>query len=814
MSGPPDEVHSFAEDDQSGLLIGSRMGLHRLVNGRVEPYSPPDFSGRFNLFRMLRDHDGSLWIGTQNRGLLHVHAGKTDAFSEGDGLSGDVVERLFEDREGNVWVATLNGLDRFRDYSVPNVSLKQGLSSANTLSALADKNGSVWIATNKGLNRWKDGQISLVGGGKAGQKPDAKLGAGPTNSLFQDSSGRIWVSTGRESGYLENGRFVPVRDVLSGWVHSMAEAPSGHLWIANQQAGLFHLFQGKVVQQIQWAGLGHKDYALSMAADPSQKGLWLGFGAGGVAYFEDGAIRTSYSEASGLGTGQINGLRFGTRGALWAATEGGLSRIKDGHVATLSKKNGLPCDRVHWSMQDDDHSAWLYMVCGLVRITRPEMDAWVADPSKLVTTTVFDISDGVRSHSFPPPVQSVTKSADGKIWFVAFDGVSVVDPRHLAFNKLPPPVQVEQIVADHTTYAVAADAGGNGNVRLPPRARDLQIDYTALSLVAPEKVFFRYKLEGWDRDWQEAGTRRQAFYNNLPPRKYRFRLMACNNSGVWNEAGAAMDFVIAPAYWQTWWFRSLCVAAFVGLLVTGYRLRLHQAERELHALLEGRVAERTRIARELHDTLLQSFQGTLLKLHAVTYMVGDRPEAHKALEGTIEQARQAITEGRDAVQGMRSSMVVSNDLARAITVLGGELTSYQGENHCPEFHVQVEGTSRDLAPILRDDVYRITSEAVRNAFRHAAATRIEVEIRYDARELRLRIRDNGKGIDPKVLEDGGRVGHYGLPSMKERAKLMGGNLTVWSELGSGAETELTLPAAVAYAKSPTARWPKFWRKGA
>jgi signal transduction histidine kinase len=332
--------------------------------------------------------------------------------------------------------------------------------------------------------------------------------------------------------------------------------------------------------------------------------------------------------------------------------------------------------------------------------------------------------------------------------------------------------------------------------------------------VAPEKVLFRYKLEGLNKNWHDAGTQRQVFFANLPPGKYRFRVQACNNSGVWNEAGAALDFSVAAAYWQTWWFRSLCVLAFAGLLFAGYRMRVHQVEQRYNALLEGRVAERTRIARELHDTLLQSFQGTLLKMHALTYLVGDRPDVQKTLEGTIEQARAAITEGRDAVQGMRSSMVVTNDLARSIGLLGDELTGqYQGER-CPEFAVQVEGTSRDLAPIIRDDVYRIAGEAVRNAFRHAGAGRIEVEIRYDARQLRVRVRDDGKGMDPKILESGERAGHFGLPGMRERARSVGGKLAIWSEADSGTETELTIPAGVAYAKTAGAGRLKFWRKGA
>jgi signal transduction histidine kinase len=271
---------------------------------------------------------------------------------------------------------------------------------------------------------------------------------------------------------------------------------------------------------------------------------------------------------------------------------------------------------------------------------------------------------------------------------------------------------------------------------------------------------------------------------------------------------------ILPPWWNTWWFRTVCAALILFLLLSLYYYRLGQMARQYQLRLEERVGERTRIARDLHDTLLQSFQAVLLKFSAISYLLPNRPaEAQESLERSIEQARNAITEGRDAVQGLRSSTVISNDLARAISTLAEELAAAPTGQNSPDFRVQVEGTSRDLAPLIRDDVHRIAGEALRNAFRHSQASRIEVEIHYDRRQLRLRVRDNGKGIDPKILGEGGRPGHHGLPGMQERAKLVGGKLAVWSELNSGTETELTIPASVAYAKSAGARRSVFSGKG-
>jgi PAS domain S-box-containing protein len=400
-------------------------------------------------------------------------------------------------------------------------------------------------------------------------------------SLFQEHGGRIWVSTRGGVAYFENGRFVPVSGLPGGIVHSIAGDSAGNLWFSYEDQGLFHLLGGRVVERIPWSRLGRDDVR-ALLSDPVQGGLWLGFAQGGVTYFKDGQVRASYAAKDGLGEGLVSGLQLDPDGTLWAATQGGLSRVKNGRVATLTSKNGLPCDAVQWSLEDDDHSFWLYMACGFVRIARQELDAWVADPKRMIQTTVFDGSDGVRSHSFVSGyTPRVAKSADGRLWFLPFDGVSVIDPRHLPINRIPPPVHVEQITADRKTYwqNLTGDASSS-HPRLPPLVRDLEIDYTALSLVVPEKVRFRVKLEGWDRDWKDAGNERKAFYSNLPPRKYRFRVIACNNSGVWNEAGTFLDFSIAPAYYQTNWFRLSSVAAFLALLWALYRGRIQRVRRQ------------------------------------------------------------------------------------------------------------------------------------------------------------------------------------------------------------------------------------------
>jgi signal transduction histidine kinase len=303
-------------------------------------------------------------------------------------------------------------------------------------------------------------------------------------------------------------------------------------------------------------------------------------------------------------------------------------------------------------------------------------------------------------------------------------------------------------------------------------------------------------LEGQDQDWKEVVNDRQAQYTNLGPRHYRFRVIASNNSGVWNDQGDVLEFSIAPAYYQTNWFRALCVVAVLALILAAYQFRIRQLHHEFEMTLDARVGERTRIARELHDTLLQSFHGILLHLQTVSNELPGGQTKQK-LDAVIDQAAQAIVEGRDAVQGLRASTIEGNDLALAIRTLGAELAAQSGTRR-PHFTVQVEGAPRNLHPIVRDEVYRVAGEALRNSFRHANAHRIEAEIRYDDRQLRVRVRDDGKGIDPQHLSDDGREGHFGLRGMRERSKVIGGKLSVWSELNSGTEVELSIPDDHAY----------------
>ena len=381
----------------------------------------------------------------------------------------------------------------------------------------------------------------------------------------------------------------------------------------------------------------------------------------------------------------------------------------------------------------------------------------------------------------------------------AFHPDSVVDPSNtpqvvlteLRFSGSPVDIGEGSPLSKSITYTP--------QLTLSHDQRIFSLAFSTLSFLSPRTNRYRYMLEGLDDTWHEVGSdERLATYTTLPFGDYTFRVQGATSRGPWSEAGVRLRIDILPAWWNTPWFRVVCLAALALVLWALHQLRLRQLEKQFDNALEARVDERTRIARELHDTLLQSFQGILLRFQAVSNMLPVRPEqAKQNLDAAIDQASQAVAEGRGAVQGLRSSTTISNDLAVAIKTLGEELGASRNDQRAA-FDVTVEGTPRNLRPIVRDEVYRIAGEALRNAFCHAEANRIEVELHYDLRQLRLKIRDDGKGIESGIVQGEGRAGHFGLHGMRERAKIIGANLELWSNVGSGTEVELVMPASHAY----------------
>ncbi len=790
----PSELSALTRTDDGRPLGGLRgAGLRQLVGDRTLPYPIRDAVHSERLLpdddvdsnKLLLDRDGGLWIGTVQRGLIHVHRGRADVFSRADGLSGDVVLSLFEDREGSIWVATTGGIDRFRELPVTTVSARHGLSSDATQSVLAATDGSVWVGAVDGLTRLKDGRATVFRKGSG--LPDAP------QSLYQDHRGRIWVSTHRGLANFTDGRFVLLDGVAGGEVHCIAEDAAGNLWLSEEH-GLLHVRDGHLVAKIPWPDLGHRLSGGALLAGREPGSMWVAFWTEGeVSYLVNGRVRASYTAADGLGKGAVADLRLASDGALWVSTgAGGVSRLQDGRITTLTSRNGLPCDAIHWTLEDHESSLWLYAACGLVRVTRSELQAWIADPTRRIETKVWDAADGIRLRSSAASAYGprVAKAGDGKLWFVTGEGVQLVDPRHLTTNTLPPPVHIEQVTADRTAYDPASTA--NGRLRLPPLPRDLAIDYTALSLVAPERVLFRYKLEGRDLDWQEAGARRRAFYNDLAPGGYRFRVIACNNSGVWNETGASLSFSIAPAYHQTLWFRALAGALLAALLWAAYRARMRIVERHAaqisalnERLMSAQEQERTRIAGELHDSVMQQITALSLVLGTAKRKIAAESEAREMVADVQRKLIDVGTEVRELSHDLHPPELKQMGLPE---VLRGYCDSFSQAHGIP-VSCDVEASVADLSEGSGLALYRIAQEALGNAAKHAAPTRIELRLTRAGRDVVLTIADDGRGPDAGQVDRGG----LGLVNMRERARQLNGTFELDSRPGRGTTVRVAVP---------------------
>ena len=789
-TGLPDrKINCLLATGDDELWVGTDRGLYRGKDKKFRRIELPSFLGNVQVLSLLRDRDSNIWAGT-TRGLFRINA-KGISFSEENELRGDGgINILFEDREGNLWFGGARGLGRIRD------------SAFETYSSASDRrfehNGPVYV----------------------------------------DSAGRTWTAPAQGGLYvLQDGRIQPVRLIPPNEVVYSINGREDVVWVGRQRGGLTRLRfrNGAIASQSYTKSNGLPQNSIYAVYESSDGSAWAGTLNGGVSKFKDGRF-TTYTTTDGLASNTVSAILESRDGAMWFATPSGLSSFSNGRWKTYTTLDGLPSLEVNCLFEDSSGTLWSGTSAGLAffasnrfqpphelpGVLRKQIvgmaedkrgNLWIVTSDhvlrvprdKLLNGGVvqeaevreYGQADGLESTEGVKRSRSVVSDSVGRIWFSLRRGLSVVKPSQITDNSAPALLHIEAVFADGNPVEFQQ------TFRISTKRQKTTFRFVALSLANPERVRYRYRLDGFDHGWSEPVANREATYTNLEAASYRFRVIACNSDGLWNASEALVGFEVEPTIWQTWWFRTGSAALILLLVWCVYLYRLHQLAREFHIRLEERVGERTRVARELHDTLLQSFHGLLLRFQAATNLLPERPaEAKKTLESAIDRAAQAITEGRDAVQGLRSSAVAASDFALTINTLGQELACGETNPSATDFHVEVEGSPLNLNPIFRDEVYRIAGEALRNAFRHAQARRIEVEIRYDQRQLRLRVRDDGKGIDAEQVNGDGYAGHYGLRGMRERAKLLGGELAVWSQRDSGTEVELSVPASRAYEPSP------------
>jgi signal transduction histidine kinase/ligand-binding sensor domain-containing protein len=762
--------------------VGPHLGLEHFVDGHWSKMSVSSYDGSAHeITALFRDRDGCLWVGTEHSGIYRIDGSQVDTFDRADGLSSNSVTGFQQDSEGDLWVTTAGGLDVFRRRPVVTYSSREGLSADGVNAVIKRRDGSIWMSNAAALDSVLDGEVSSI------SKRNGLPGRSP-RSLLEDREGRLWVGVDTGLFVYANGRFsTVVPPALFVSTNGLAQDLQGDIWaeFAGTSPKLFRIRDLKVQEQIDPPMM---PASFGVFSD-QHGGVWTNPLQGGLVHFSEGKKEEVNLSQFNVGQSRalsIFNLFIETDGTLWGASNRGLFGYRRGKAQTLAEQNGLPCNAVYSVIEDAHAAIWLDSQCGLIRIDRDELERWWANPKLNVRLKLFDATDGVRpGEALSRP--SATRSDDGRLWFANGSVVQVVDPDDLATNPREPPVSIEQLTADDHTFPIS------GKRELPALTRQIQIDYTALSFVLPSRVRFRYRLENYEANWQEPGTRRAAFYNNLSPGHYRFHVIASNNDGIWNNTGATLDFSIAPAFYQTYWFRIVCVLLGFSLLWAFYLYRLNRATAQVQERLGARMEERERIARELHDTLLQGFQGLMLRFQSVMKGLPAHEPAHRKMEEALELADEILLEGRQRVRDLREEGAARGELSEALAKFGTDVT----HEHSPMFSVADVGSPRALYPIVFNEACRIGREALINAFQHANASKIEVELTYDSARLCLRVRDDGVGIDSEVLS-GGRHGHWGLSGMRERAHKIGAQLHIWSKPNAGTEIELTIPAKLAY----------------
>jgi signal transduction histidine kinase/ligand-binding sensor domain-containing protein len=725
---------------------------------------------------MAEAPDGGLWLAMRQSVVARLHRGHLESLADTGQVERHVTD-VFIDREGSIWAGATSGLHRFRK---PTVQLVRGpADSGQPWFVFVDAHTNLWLGGTLGASRLN---------------PERRLEPsvtprGPYAAIGQDEKGTIWLSNEEAIGYVANGKFVTVSDATGApivAVDAFTQDEQGHLWALSNGVGVYRVTPGPP-RLVAASPRAETRFLVSQ-----RSGIWLALASGGVEQHFNGRVNTLANlNPTKSYVSPMTMLEDGD--SIWVGSFTGLDRLRHGRWTTWTREQGLPGDgRVKAMIADRSGHFWIMTGAGLLRVPRAQLDAAPDGSPTPLSFARIGSFDGVVPH--PGNLRtSPTAASDrnGRLYFTTVDAVAIIDPDALSEASMIPPIVLESVIVDK-------DPVDHKLVTSFVEPSRLQFEYTSLDLRSPELARFRYRLQGYDADWIEAGTQRQVTYGTLRPGAYTFRVIGAGGEGIWNETGASFAFQIVPVFWRTWWFRLALVVVGVSLVAALYRLRVQQITRQFDAGLEARVSERTRIARELHDTLLQTFQGVLIHFQAATNLLPGRPDdARQKLESVLERAARAVTEGRDAVQALRESATASDDLPHALSVLAEQLVDDADPGHAV-IRVNVEGRPRALRPIVRDDVYRIASEAMRNATRHARAQLIQADIHYDDRHLQLRIRDDGTGIDPATLEGRGVSGHWGLPGMRERATLIGGTLEVRSRPGSGTEVELSLPASKAY----------------
>jgi signal transduction histidine kinase/ligand-binding sensor domain-containing protein len=739
---PGNKIQRLFADREGGLWIGTNGGLARWVNGKVQRLPVTDPLASASVLSIMEDHEGNLWVGTETGGLHILRDQRFRSVGAREGLSSDATTAVVEDNAGMLWVGTNgSGLNALRQSAggkniVKSYSVSSGLLSDVILALAAAPGGDLWVGTPDGLNRIRAGKVDAFT--SADGLPDDFI-----RSLLADADGSLWIGTRRglthwtdlKNGSLSGARmetFTHTNGLGSDLVGAMTRDAHGDLWVATL-AGLSRLSSGRIV---------------------------------------------NYTTANGLSSNVITALLARANGTLLIGTQERGWNLWDGQRFTAQSSGGLNRTSIHAILEDGGGHLWFATGDGIARCDsdgKAGCSHWVD----------FGAADGLRSretatNSHP----SAWRSRAGLLWFATPKGLVEVDPAHFPVNTVPPPVALERFAVDDVAQVLRA---ADSVLRIEAGHVHFQFDFAGLSFTAPQKVRYRYMLEGLDRGWTEAGTRRSAYYTNIRPGRYTFRVQAANNDGLWNTEGTALAFELRPHFYQTLWFYALLLMAAVGIVVLLLRLRLRRAEGEFRAVL----GERNRIAREIHDTLAQGYVGISVQLEVLSELLrhNKAEAASKHLDLTRSYVREGLAEARQSIWALRSQdsgeTTLPVRLRRIVEAEGG---------HGLKASFSLFGAYRPISQETEQEFLRVAQEALHNVKKHASAQHLFVQLEYGNEEIALEVRDDGCGFAASEQAES-QHGHYGLTGMRERAAAIGGTLEVTSEPGAG--TTVRLRAAVA-----------------
>jgi ligand-binding sensor domain-containing protein/signal transduction histidine kinase len=776
-------IGAILEDRKKDLWLGTLGGgLVLMKNGAFQSFTTRDGLANNFVRSLYQDRNGSIWVGTEG-GLSRFREGRFENFSAEDQLSHQNIWALYEDIEGSLWIGNFGGgLSRLKDGKFVTYSRKEGISYDDIWCIYGDPGGAIWIGTvGGGLNRLKDGKVTVF---------NTRNGLGNNNvrAVWMDRNGTVWAGTsgGGLTAIGKDGKLktFTTRDGLSNdFVRSVVEDSQGDLWIGTNGGGL-NLYRDGKFTHFNTANGFPDDFIRPMIED-SKHNLWIGTEGSGVIRMRNGKITGKFSSREGLSSDRILSIYEDSEGVLWIGSlNAGLSRIKNGAITNYRRKDGLYDDTVFQILEDSNRNLWMGSNRGIFRVNKDDLDDFARSHLQSVNSISYGIGDGMLTNecnggSNPPG----WKDRVGKLWIPTNKGVVVIEPERLPLNRNLPPLHLEQMIVDNTR--VVEGTALNHALIFPPGTGRLEFHYTALSFLVPEKVRFQYMLEGFDRQWIDAGNRRIAYYTNIPPGRYTFKMTASNNDGVWNTSAASLSFRLKPHFFQTGWFYALCVLLFSLTVFAIHRLRIRQMQVRFAAVLE----ERNRISREIHDTLTQDFTGVVLQLEAVEMSLKNpSDELTGLLNRTREIARSGLVESRRFVRELRPAPLEKGTLPDAILYVARQAAGNSGV----QVHLDVGGIRKQLPAEVEDNLLRIVREACNNTIKHAGAKDIRIHLKYKSLKVELAIEDNGKGFDTTKITPK-RDSGFGLTSMRERAEKMRGKIRYSSTAGKGTLILVTVP---------------------